>query len=141
MRASAEAGRRHVRTRVRCAGGRYRANGSSEARYEPGSNRRVLRNLMGIRSVREMDRVEQRGLFRTTEWALGSFRASHCFSATDVRRLHLEWLGGIYSWAGEYRQVNMSKGGFMFAAVRAGLERNYEPMARLFRSIVSGDAV
>jgi cell filamentation protein len=26
------------------------------------------------------------------------------------------WLEGIYSWAGEYRRVNMGKDGFMFAA-------------------------
>jgi hypothetical protein len=29
----------------------------------------VLSNLIGIRSVREMDRVEQRSLLLTTEWA------------------------------------------------------------------------
>jgi len=30
--------------------------------------------------------------------------------------LHENWLGDIYSWAGSYRQVNMSKGSFLFAA-------------------------
>lgn len=30
--------------------------------------------------------------------------------------MHRLWLGEIYVWAGEYRQVNVSKAGFMFAA-------------------------
>lgn len=30
--------------------------------------------------------------------------------------MHRRWLGGIYAWAGTYRQVNISKGGFPFAA-------------------------
>lgn len=30
--------------------------------------------------------------------------------------MHKRWLGGIYDWAGEYRLVNISKGGFPFAA-------------------------
>jgi len=38
------------------------------------------------------------------------------FAADDVRRMHRLWLGGIYVWASEYRQVNMGKGDFMFAA-------------------------
>jgi cell filamentation protein len=29
---------------------------------------------------------------------------------------HRRWLGGIYAWAGAYRQVNVSKDGFPFAA-------------------------
>ena len=29
--------------------------------------------------------------------------------------MHRLWLGRIYSWAGEYRQVNLSKDGFTFA--------------------------
>ena len=28
------------------------------------------------------------------------------------------WLGNIYSWAGQYQQVNMEKDGFPFAAAR-----------------------
>lgn len=38
------------------------------------------------------------------------------FTAADIRLLHKRWLGEIYEWAGEYRQVNISKGDFPFAA-------------------------
>jgi cell filamentation protein len=30
--------------------------------------------------------------------------------------MHRRWLGEIYAWAGDYRQVNIAKGEFMFAA-------------------------
>lgn len=87
------------RARVRCAGGRYRADGASEARYEPASNRRVLRNLLGIRSAREMERVEERELTRTAAWALRSYENDRCISAGDLCDLHSRWLTGIYAWA------------------------------------------
>jgi len=95
--------------------GRYRAEGA-QIDFEPGSRGRVLRNRLAITSVRDMQRAESETLLAVQEWAIGHFQASHRFSAADVALLHRQWLGGIYSWAGEYRQVNVSKGGFMFAA-------------------------
>jgi len=32
--------------------------------------------------------------------------------------MHQLWLGNLYSWAGNYRQVNISKGNFGFAVAR-----------------------
>jgi cell filamentation protein len=43
---------------------------------------------------------------------------THQFTAADICRMHEMWLGEIYSWAGKYRQVNMEKDGFPFAAAR-----------------------
>ena len=40
----------------------------------------------------------------------------HRFTSSDICEFHRLWLSGIYAWAGEYRQVNVSKEGFMFAA-------------------------
>jgi cell filamentation protein len=39
----------------------------------------------------------------------------HRFTALDMIAMHKRWLGGIYSWAGSYRSVNISKDGFLFA--------------------------
>lgn len=39
----------------------------------------------------------------------------HCFTAADVCRIHRVWLGSAYSWAGQYRQVNLKKDSFLFA--------------------------
>jgi cell filamentation protein len=84
--------------------------------FEPGSRGRVLRNSRGITSVRAVQIAESRALEAVQEWLLERFDAEHCFSADDVRAMHRTWLGELYPWAGEYRNVNVSKGGFMFAA-------------------------
>ena len=41
---------------------RYDISGLVEAQFEPGSRRRVLKNLLGVKSKREMDRLEGLGL-------------------------------------------------------------------------------
>lgn len=50
------------------------------------------------------------------EWAIGHFADTHRFMASDIVLLHQRWLGQIYPWAGAYRQLNVSKGSFLFAA-------------------------
>lgn len=94
--------------------GRYDAAGV-EAEFEPGSRRRVLRNLLGIRSVREMQQAESEALYTATQNLIDDTRVDHRFTSEDLRRIHRLWLGGIYPWAGEFRSVNVAKGGFMFA--------------------------
>jgi cell filamentation protein len=63
-----------------------------------------------------MDVVEARALERAMSKFIGSYDESHRFAVVDLLALHKDWLGEIYDWAGEYRQVNISKGGFPFAA-------------------------
>lgn len=94
---------------------RYAATGA-EAEFEPGSRGRVLRNLLGIRSVREMERAESAELVSTTRRAIEETGADQRFTADHFRRLHGAWLEKIYPWAGQYRSVNLSKGDFPFAA-------------------------
>jgi cell filamentation protein len=97
-------------------GGHYDASGLIEAQFEPGSRGRVLRNLLGIRSKREMDQVEAQEQLHTLEELVRIYDQTHRFTAADVRRIHKMWLEPIYAWAGKYRQVNLSKGDFPFAA-------------------------
>jgi cell filamentation protein, protein adenylyltransferase len=94
---------------------RYEASGT-EAEFEPGSHGQVLKNLLGIKSPQAMDEVEAFALAEAMRALVGEYDAGHCFSARDIRRFHTTWLGRIYAWAGEYRQVNVSKDGFLFAA-------------------------
>ncbi len=94
---------------------RYEATGP-EAEFEPGSRGRVLRNLLGVRSAREMARVESEALLDATQKLIDQTRADQRFRAADICRMHRLWLGEIYSWAGAYRSVNIAKGQFMFAA-------------------------
>jgi cell filamentation protein len=95
---------------------RYDTSGLEEARYQPGSNDKVLCNLRGITSVAEMEQAETLALVQAAEKMFDQFDQEHRFTAGDIRAMHRQWLGGIYSWAGDYRQVMISKNGFPFAA-------------------------
>jgi cell filamentation protein len=87
-----------------------------EGEFEPGSRGRVLRNLLGIRRVGDIQVAESHALDAVQVWAIGTYDSQHRFTAEDIRALHHRWLGGIYPWAGEFRAVNLSRAGFMFAA-------------------------
>ncbi len=94
---------------------RYDTDHLTEAHFEPGSRGRVLKNLLGIHSKREMDALEATKLADATDWAIRHVTAIQRFTAADICHWHKQWLGEVYEWAGEYRQVNIGKGGFMFA--------------------------
>ena len=96
--------------------GRYDASGIPEAQLEPGSNEHVLKNRLGIKTSKEMDHAELRALEKAMVQFVGKYDERHCFTANDIREIHRCWLSDIYEWAGEYRQVNLSKGDFPFAA-------------------------
>jgi cell filamentation protein len=84
--------------------------------FEPGSRGRVLKNLLGIKSKREMDRTEGREQVRALEELTALYDREHRFTAADICHIHRTWLARIYSWAGRYRQVNLVKDDFPFAA-------------------------
>ncbi len=86
-----------------------------EAEFEPGSRERVLRNALGIIRVRDMQLAESQALWLAQRQAIDTFSEDRRFTAEDIRSLHRMWLGPIYPWAGEYRSVNIGKGGFQFA--------------------------
>jgi cell filamentation protein len=94
---------------------RYTTDGLTEAQFQKGSNGRVLKNLIGVNRKREMDALEATNLFKVTMWAIQNYSAEHRFTAQDINDLHQQWLGTVYAWAGQHRQVNISKGGFSFA--------------------------
>ncbi len=96
-------------------GKRYDVSGLVEAQYEPGSNDKVLRNLLGIKDVKTIDRMEANALAATTDALIRKYDQKHQFSATDISNFHKAWLGNIYQWAGHYRKVNISKDDFTFA--------------------------
>ena len=95
---------------------KYSTSGLTEAESEPGSGGEVLRNLQGITTRHEMEFAETLELACVIEDAIDSFGPDHRFTAADLCKLHQQWFGTIYSWAGSYRQVMMSKSGFCFAA-------------------------
>ena len=109
---------------------KYMATGP-EAEFQPGSRGRVLRNRLGITRVRDMNEAESQALLIAQEAALDHFGPEHRFTASDICDLHRLWLGPIYEWAGDYRSVNIGKGGFQFAhaPLIAGLMRELQRSA------------
>jgi len=92
---------------------RYQTPAGPEAEFEPGSHKRVLRNLLGITSKVVMDRVEAEALVATsTYYYQHVLEGTTRIDAALIRRMHRDWLGDIYAWAGEYRTVEVSKDGF-----------------------------
>lgn len=96
--------------------GRYNTPALVEDQFEPGSRGGVLRNLLGVTSKREMERVETEHYLRVTDELTKEFDREHRFTADDICDMHKLWLGTIYEWAGRYRHVLMSKDNFTFAA-------------------------
>jgi len=95
---------------------RYDTPDLLETQFEPGSDELVLRNLRGISSRHDMELAETVELLRATDELLDSFSAEQRITVDDICLMHRLWLGSIYAWAGSYRQVMMSKGGFPFAS-------------------------
>ena len=94
------------------ASARYITPSGSQAEYEPGSHGRVLRNRLGIRSKRDMDRAEHEALVRVQAAYQRRIGPDTRFTAPMLCQMHRDWLGDIYEWAGEYRTVEVQKGDF-----------------------------
>ena len=99
------------------AGVKYLASGTDES--QPGSRRKVLRNLLGITNVRTMEDEELAAYMSAERDLVQTFTAARRFTIKDVDFIHRKFLGRIYPWAGKYRDVNLSKGGFVFASAMA----------------------
>ena len=96
--------------------GRYDTAILTEDQYEPGSDGTVLKNLCGVTSKEELERIEEIQFEQLMEKSVQHFDADHRFTLQDILWLHRFWLEKLFSWAGSYRSVNIGKNGFMFAA-------------------------
>ena len=91
---------------------RYSIEGNIEGEYEQGGH--VLKNKLGIRSKREMDRLEYARLLKTQLHYYRIVKANMRFTNRFICELHQYWLGSIYEWSGKYRTVNLGKSGFFW---------------------------
>lgn len=109
--------------------GRYALH-AADNETQPGSGGLVLRNLAGITAVDDMNDLELGLLAQLYQSVLLDELPDRALSVADIKRWHRRWLGNVYAWAGQERSVNMSKGGFSFAAagqiprLLAGFEMN-----------------
>lgn len=97
---------------------RYSTSHLIEDQYQEGSKRMVLKNLLNIKSKLEIDRAETIELKKAEDKILKKYDQDHRFTVEDVCLIHRLWLRKIYEWAGNFRQVNLSKGGFPFAPAK-----------------------
>lgn len=95
--------------------GRYDIH-TTEGEYEPGSSQLVLKNLLGITAVDDMNELELGLLAQLYEKVLVDDLPERALTVQDLKTWHRRWLGNVYGWAGQERSVNMGKGGFAFAA-------------------------
>lgn len=105
-----------IGSRMEAAQMKYRI-GSTEGDLETDSEV-VLKNRLGITEIYEMNLVEEEMLHKLYESIFEPEFRLLALSVADIRRWHYQWLNPIYDWGGELRSVNMSKGGFLFAAAK-----------------------
>lgn len=96
---------------------RYTLESNESDEFQPGSEQRVLRNLLGITSPAEMEKREAWALADAMSKSYAETDLETQFNVLTLRAMHRRWLGEIYDFAGEIRTVNVSKGGVMFAPV------------------------
>ena len=106
-------------------GGHYNTSKLVEAQFELGSHGRVLKNLLGIKSKREMDRMEAQEHLRALAELIKIFDQSPFLMALQAGLPPLDF-GAL---KGPKRKE-------YFTAVRAGLDENYRPMEKVFDSVI-----
>jgi len=76
----------------------YDAPAGVEGDFQPGSRKRVLRNLLGIKRKTEMDAAENEALKAAQEKYYNDpgITDETRFTAELICGMHREWLGGIY---------------------------------------------
>ena len=87
----------------------------TEAQFQHGSKNKVLKNLLKIKDTDEMDRTEALALEEAQDKLIKTHDKNHRFTSKDICQMHKIWLKKIYTWAGEYRHVNLGKNNFSFA--------------------------
>lgn len=92
---------------------RYVVSGS-EGEYQPGSENKVLGNLIGITDPAEINIAETELLEALYMQVFDDFPETLTFQT--ICRWHRAWLGNVYRWAGQYRTVDMSKPNIRFAS-------------------------
>lgn len=93
---------------------KYSTEGLIENEYEPSG--KVLKNKLGIRKIKEIEKVESKVLQKTQNYFYNLFSEDPPPNITEdlIKEIHRYWLGEIYEWAGNYRRVNLGKGDITF---------------------------
>lgn len=78
----------------------------------------ILPNLLGLKTEKEINESEFEGFLRAEIYFTENLSPKTKFNVKYILGLHKEALKHLYPFAGKLRDVNLSKGGFPFAAAR-----------------------
>ncbi|WP_145858985.1 Fic/DOC family protein [Pedobacter suwonensis] len=84
----------------------------------PNDQNEVLPNKLGLTSLTDINLSEFEGFLKAEIILSERLTPSTKFSVSYILGIHKLALSHLYSFAGKYRDVNISKGGFPFAAAR-----------------------
>jgi cell filamentation protein len=78
----------------------------------------LLPNLLNLSSREEIDKAEFEGFLLAELTLTDELTSRTKFNVKYIKRIHKLSLGHMYSFAGKFRSVNMSKGGFLFPSAK-----------------------
>jgi cell filamentation protein len=84
----------------------------------PDSQGEILPNLLHLQSAQEIALSEFEGFLKAEILLTEGLTNRTKFNTNYILKIHKLALSHLYSFAGKYRDVNMSKGGFSFAAAK-----------------------
>lgn len=84
----------------------------------PDDEAEILPNLLGLTSLVAVQQAETEGFLLAERDLLNELRTDQVFDIDYIQSIHRRALGKVYGFAGQYRTVNLSKGGFTFPAAR-----------------------
>jgi cell filamentation protein len=84
----------------------------------PDSQAEILPNLLGLTTEKEIGESEFEGFLRAEIYFTEKLSERTKFDVKYILSLHKEALKHLYPFAGKLRSVNLSKGGFPFAAAK-----------------------
>ncbi len=84
----------------------------------PDSQGDILPNLLGLAKVKQINESEFEGFLKAEIYFTEHLSQRTKFNKTFILKIHKMALSHLYSFAGKLRDVNMSKGGFPFAAAK-----------------------
>ena len=78
----------------------------------------ILPNLLHLNEKEDIDNAEFEGFLYTELYLTDKLTSRTKFNEKYIQQIHKLALNELYSFAGKYRTVNMSKGGFLFPSAQ-----------------------
>lgn len=96
---------------------RYDVSGNPEAEFVD-AEQTVLVNLRSITDLNALQIAEEEALAKAYETLLSQVRTDTPLTTELIRHVHAEIFGGLFSWAGRWRTVQISKPGAIWPSAQ-----------------------